>query len=122
MTEIHSVLENIKILHCLKCNRTCPSFEDINDIVLRNNGAAEILTKEKPPCLFNVIDKSEIRKYTDLNLSKKFKNSDVYKCERSKNCCQKSQLTHKTPLNAVVSLFTIIKLTCEVPKICSVLI
>ncbi len=85
LRNIHSVLESIRILHCVKCNRSCPGFEDVNEILIRNNGDLEILSPTNDGDLLMAIRNSEVIKATEMTLSNKFKNTDVYESDDSIN-------------------------------------
>ena len=76
---IHSILENIAVLHCIKCNRECPGFEDMDNVTILENGQWIPLTLNRDSNLYNAIKFSEVIKSTDFLLSKKFSNSNVYK-------------------------------------------
>ena len=104
---IHSVLEGIKILHCVKCNRTCPGFEDDNEIFLKVNGKQQILSAANDPELFTTIKKSEVIDSTDMRLCNRFKNTDVYTSDGFINIssiCTKCEKYYNIDNNIVVPI------------------
>ena len=68
----HLVLEQLKNIHCRKCNRSGPGFADLNDIQIRIDGKFERLTDSNYLDLSNAIKNSETIKATDLKVSSKF--------------------------------------------------
>ena len=75
---IHSVMENIKQLHCAKCNRQCPGFEDIENIKIRINGEWVTLNRTNDELLYDAIHASKLINNIGITLSKKFKNTSIY--------------------------------------------
>lgn len=76
---IHSVLDNVKILHCIKCNKQCSGFENLDEITILENGKMEKLSQRNDADLYNAVHSSKMIKEIDLTLSKKFRGSNIYK-------------------------------------------
>ena len=76
---IHSVLDNVKILHCIKCNKQCSGFENPDEITILENGKMEKLSQRNDADLYNAVHSSKMIKEIDLTLSKKFRGSNIYK-------------------------------------------
>ena len=68
----HKLLSSLKLLYCVKCRRTLPGVENVDDVCFVEDG----VTFDKS--IKDIYKKSEIVHTTDMNLDKKFNNSAIY--------------------------------------------
>ena len=103
----HLVFESAMQLHCVKCDRCCTGFENMDNIQIRNHGILENLSQINEPALYNAIKDSKARKALDLTLSERFKNTDVYQATSNSIrgiCTQCEPFYHINDDNEVIPL------------------